>query len=129
MKIVDELLEQLYNSDDLVAATKSATSLTIGINTINSFEFVSKLKFLGKNSASALDAILSLVGFILDVYGELDDFNDFDVKVAALLVIVIDIDPIVARFLSMNILRASGGRLWWAEAIARNFLLKQELVA
>lgn len=100
-------------------------TLVSGIHSIGNSETVSKLIFLVRNSNSAYNILLQQLGLFID--SPIDERYDspWDIPIAALLMVAIKADSIMAGFVAQNVLRHPN--LWWAKIIARSFLLEREI--
>jgi hypothetical protein len=123
-KIVDEQLAALESSEYDVAVNLHS-SITAGIRCIQKTDPVRKLVMLGRNSETAYDAILQTMGTHIDAPVDEEYESPLDVCLAALLLVVVEIDPTMASFAAANVLRHPN--TWWARAVAHSHLLNQEV--
>ncbi len=122
-KTIDEQLSAL-ESAEFNSSINAHSSISAGFDAIKRSDPVIKLTMLGRNSATALDAILQKMGEYLDRSDDCYE-SPYDCPIAALLYVLVSIDPILASFASMGVLRTNS--LWWARALANSYLLDKEI--
>lgn len=100
------------------------SSISAGFDAIKRSDPVIKLTMLCRNSPKALDAVLERMGKYLDQPEDSYE-SPYDCSIAALLFVLLSIDPALASFASMGVLRTN--RFWWARALANSYLLDKEI--
>lgn len=122
--IVNDLISQI-DTPDFIHNAQALSGLSSLIRLFRYTPSVYKLTLLVRNSGVALSFVVSSIcSFISRPYDRRYQ-SEYDVQVAALLLVLVDAGKDIAFFVSMNVTELDN--FFWARAIANNYLLKESI--
>lgn len=113
-------------NEDLFEEINACDSISGVARFIRTAPFFFKLSFLAKNSPKYFDYLINYAGIIVD--NTYKHKSSYDVLLAIFILTIIDIDPILALFVSSMVV-ITDNESTWSQQIALSYILQRKLNA